>query len=90
MLIVVDNIGKEQKERTKVKESEPELERKGNVIFSCSVCFVCFRKTLAFYLQTFHGINLNNLFSLVGASEQRRGRRSFITSCGSPLSWVLI
>ena len=56
----------------KVKESEPEK------CFFFIFYFVCFRKTLASHLRSFHGINLNNLFSLVEASEQRKDRKEII------------
>ena len=41
--------------------------------------FSCFIKTLAFHSSSFHGINLNNLFSSAKVSEQGMGRRSSIT-----------
>ena len=41
--------------------------------------FSCFIKTLAFHSSSFHGINLNDLFSSAKVSEQGMGRRSSIT-----------
>ena len=57
--------------------------KQGNLnIFQVFRFSVCFRETHAFHLSSFHGINLNNFFSLVAASEQSIGRRSSIRGCG--------
>lgn len=69
-----NKIGKIRRRKNR-KGGESERIRTRKVFF---FYFVCFRKTLASHLRSFHGINLNNLFSLVEASEQRKDRKEII------------